>query len=54
MILIYFYLLELILDTTHDSIILKEQLIDIHNKHPQIFNQTNILIADGVTEHYEN
>ena len=35
------------LDTIHDSTILKEQLIDIHNKHPQIFNQTNILIADG-------
>ena len=33
--------------STHDSTILKEQLIDIHNKHPQIFNQTNILIADG-------
>ena len=40
--------------STHDSTILKEQLIDIHNKHPQIFNQTNILIADGVAEHYEN
>jgi hypothetical protein len=33
--------------STHDSTILKEQLIDIHDKHPQIFNQTNILIADG-------
>ena len=32
---------------SHDSSILKEQLIDIHNKHPQIFNRTNILIADG-------
>ena len=32
---------------SHDSSILKEQLIDIHNKHPQIFNPTNILIADG-------
>ena len=39
--------------STHDSTILKEQLIDIHDKHPQIFNQTNILIADGVAEHYE-
>ena len=32
---------------THDSTILKEQLIDFNKKHPQIFNQTNILIADG-------
>jgi transposase len=32
---------------THDSTILKEQLIDFNKKHPHIFNQTNILIADG-------
>jgi len=31
----------------HDSTIIKEQLLEMHQRHPQIFNPTNILIADG-------
>ena len=31
----------------HDVSIIKEQLIDLHNKEPLLFNSTNVLIADG-------
>ena len=31
----------------HDSTIFNEQMVDIYKKIPQIFNKTNILIADG-------
>ena len=31
----------------HDSTIIKELLLEMHQRHPQIFNPTNILIADG-------
>lgn len=31
----------------HDSTIIKEQLGDLNKNHPQIFNNTNTLVADG-------
>lgn len=31
----------------HDVTIIKEQLVDLHNKEPLLFNSTNVLIADG-------
>lgn len=31
----------------HDVSIIKEQLTDLHNKEPLLFNSTNVLIADG-------
>ena len=47
--LLVYHLVQII--NPHDSTILYNQLDDLHNKHPLLFNKNKTLIADAALSH---